>query len=115
MNVQQATATEAPEIAAVLQEAAQWLIDGGRPLWAVADFDAARIARDVEAGLFCVAHAGEAVAGVMKFEREDAYFWPEVAPAENQSTAASGRTPIGICAAVRHVARADVLTSEDTS
>lgn len=78
MHVQQATASDAPEIAAVLQEAAQWLINGGRPLWSVADFNVAQIARDVDAGLFCVARAGEAVAGVMKFELEDAYFWPEV-------------------------------------
>jgi GNAT superfamily N-acetyltransferase len=80
MNVHQATASDAPEIAAVLQEAAQWLIDGGRPLWSVADFDAARIAGDVDAGLFWVTRAGDTVVGVMKFELEDAYFWPEVTP-----------------------------------
>ncbi|MBS0344207.1 MAG: GNAT family N-acetyltransferase, partial [Proteobacteria bacterium] len=36
--------------------------------------------RDTSAGLFHVARDGEHLAGVMKFELEDAHFWPEVLP-----------------------------------
>lgn len=67
-----------PLIAAVLQEAAEWLAGDGRALWSAADIGHERVLRDVSRGLFHVARQGEHVAGVMKFELEDVHFWPEV-------------------------------------
>lgn len=67
-------------IAAVLQDAARWLAEGGRPLWSGADIGDERVLQDTTAGLFHVARDGEQMVGVMKFELEDAYFWPEVLP-----------------------------------
>ncbi len=80
MNIQQASPSDALRIAAVLQEAAQWLADDGRALWSGADIGHARVLEDTTAGLFHVARDGEQLAGVMKFELEDATFWPDVTP-----------------------------------
>jgi hypothetical protein len=79
-NIQQARPSDAPMIASLLQEVSQRLIDEGRALWSPAEFDHERVLRDTHAGLFHVAREGEQLAGVMKFELEDAYFWPEVVP-----------------------------------
>ena len=67
-------------IAAVLQDAARWLADGGRALWSGAEVSHERVLQDTSTGLFHVARDGEQFIGVMKFELEDAYFWPEVLP-----------------------------------
>ena len=80
MNIQEARASDAPVIAAVLQKAAQWLAGDGRPLWSVAEIGPERVLRDTSAALFHVAREGKQTAGVMKFELEDAHFWPEVLP-----------------------------------
>lgn len=80
MKIQQARLSDASMIASVLQEAAQWLANGGRALWSTAETSHERVLRDTGAGLFHVARDGEQLAGVMKFELEDACFWPEVLP-----------------------------------
>lgn len=80
MHIEQARPADAPAIASVLQEAAGWLAGDGRPLWSAVDIDGERVARDTRAGWFHVARDGGQVAGVMKFELEDAHFWPEVQP-----------------------------------
>ena len=78
MNIQEARPTDAPMIASVLHEAAEWLAGDGRPLWSAAEIGHERVQRDVSKGLFYVACQDEQLAGVMKFELEDTYFWPEV-------------------------------------
>lgn len=78
MKIEQAQRPEAPAIAAVLQEAAQWLASGGRPLWSATEVGDERVSRGTEAGLFFLARADGEVAGVMKFEFDDPYYWPEV-------------------------------------
>ncbi len=80
VNIQKADPSDAPMIASVLQEAATWLVDGGRALWSGADISHQRVLQDTTAGLFHVARDDEQIVGVMKFELEDAYFWPEVLP-----------------------------------
>lgn len=80
MNIQEACPSDVPMIASVLQEAARWLVGEGKALWSPAEFDHERVLRDTSAGLFHVAREGDQLAGVMKFELEDAYFWPEVVP-----------------------------------
>ncbi|MBT2335646.1 GNAT family N-acetyltransferase [Variovorax paradoxus] len=78
MKIEQAQPSDAPAVAAVLQEAAQWLAAGGRALWSAAEVGDERVSRDTKGGLFYLARADGAVAGVMKFELEDPYFWAEV-------------------------------------
>ena len=80
MNIQAARLSDAPTIASVLQEAAQWLASDRKALWSAAEISPERVLRDTSAGLFHVAREGEQLAGVMKVELEDAYFWPEVLP-----------------------------------
>jgi len=80
MNIQEARLCDAPMIASVLQEAAEWLAGDGRALWSAAEVGHERVLRDASKGLFHVARQGDDLAGVMKFELEDAYFWPEVLP-----------------------------------
>ena len=67
-------------IASLLQEAERWLAGGGRALWPAAAIGHERILQDTSAGLFHVARDREQIVGVMKFELEDAYFWPEIPP-----------------------------------
>jgi len=80
MNIQEARPSDAPMISAVLQEAAEWLASDGRPLWSKVEIGRESVLRDVSKGLFHIARQDEQPAGVMKFELEDAYFWPEVLP-----------------------------------
>ena len=80
MNIQEARSSDALIVASVLQEAAEWLAGDGRALWSAAEIAHERVLRDVSNGLFHIARQGEHVAGVMKFESEDPYFWPEVLP-----------------------------------
>lgn len=78
MNIQEARTSDAPMIASVLQEAAHWLAASGRALWSGAEIGPERVLQDTNEGLFHIAREGEHVVGVMKFELEDAHFWPEV-------------------------------------
>jgi GNAT superfamily N-acetyltransferase len=80
MEIQQAHPADAPMIASVLQDAELWLAAGGRALWPAAAIGHERVLQDTSAGLFHVARDGEQIVGVMKFELEDTYFWPEVPP-----------------------------------
>lgn len=80
MNIRQAHSSDAPMIASVLQEAAEWLAADGRALWSAAEIGGERVLMDVTKGLFHGACQGNQWIGVMKFELEDAHFWPEVLP-----------------------------------
>ncbi|WP_256354145.1 MULTISPECIES: GNAT family N-acetyltransferase [unclassified Variovorax] len=79
MDIRQAAVADAPQVAAVLQEAAQWLADGGRALWVASAVSDERVLRDVAAGLFFAARdKGGEIVGVARFDLEDPYFWPEI-------------------------------------
>lgn len=80
IDIQEARDSDASEIASVLQEVAQWLAGDGRALWSPSEIANERVLRDASAGLFYLARQGEQLAGVMKFELEDSFFWPEVMP-----------------------------------
>lgn len=80
MNIQVAQTCDAPMIASVLEDAAQWLAASGRALWSATEICPERVLRDTREGLFHVAREDGHVAGVMKFELEDPHFWPEVLP-----------------------------------
>lgn len=78
MNIEQAQLSDVPAIVAVLLETEQWLARDGKSLWSAAEIGQERVLRDVAAGLFHVARDGVKLAGVVKFELEDANFWPEI-------------------------------------
>lgn len=80
MHTEFARPSDAAAIAAVLREAAQWLADQKKPLWAVSDFSDESVQRDVDGGLYAVAKVDDAVVGVVRFQREDLTFWPDADP-----------------------------------
>jgi GNAT superfamily N-acetyltransferase len=80
MNIEQALPSEAATVAAVLDEAAQWLAADGRPLWSDADVDLERVQRDTDAGRYFIARGNGDVAGVVRLDMEDPFFWPEIEP-----------------------------------
>ncbi len=84
LRIEKATLADVPAVATLLQEAALWLANGGRPLWGAEEVGHERVLRQVTAGGYFMAHAGEAggapLAGVMRFELDDPHYWPEIAP-----------------------------------
>ena len=80
MHIDQALPAEAATVAAVLNEAAQWLATEGRPLWSGTDIGIGRIQRDTDAGRYFIARENGDVAGVVRIDMEDPYSWPEIEP-----------------------------------
>ena len=78
MRIEQARPHEAPAVASVLQEAAHWLVATGNELWSPSEFTQDRVLPDTVAGLFFIARVGDEVAGTMKLQMEDSFFWPEI-------------------------------------
>lgn len=78
MQIEQARPEEADTVAAVLNEAAQWIAGEGRPLWSAADIAPERIRRDTDAGGYFIARSNGETAGVVRLDLDDPGFWPEM-------------------------------------
>jgi GNAT superfamily N-acetyltransferase len=78
MHIEKTRMVDAEAVASVLQEAAHWLSEVGRPLWTPSEVSYERVLRDTEAELFFAAYDGNEVIGVMRFELDDPFFWPDV-------------------------------------
>ena len=78
VDIREATPQDAGVVSEILKEAARWLMESGLPLWREEELEPTRIATDVADGLFFVAERSADAAGVMKFQLEDALFWPDV-------------------------------------
>ena len=81
-RVRQAQPEDSQAVVAVLREAAQWLVDTGRPLWRPADFTLESLAAGISAGQYFFARDEAGPVGVMKLESEDPLFWPDVPQGE---------------------------------
>ena len=81
--IRQATPREVENVSGILREAARWLEQSGMAMWRDDELSPARIAADVDAGLFFIAECDGVTAGVVKFQLEDPLFWPDVP--QNQS------------------------------
>jgi GrpB-like predicted nucleotidyltransferase (UPF0157 family)/GNAT superfamily N-acetyltransferase len=77
-TIRQAIPQDSENVARTLREAAQWLEQRGLTLWRADELLSSRIAADVDAGLFFIAECEGEVAGVVKFQLEDALIWPDV-------------------------------------
>jgi len=64
--------------AAILQEAADWLVARGQPMWDAEDCSAEALARAVEAGELYLARVDGEPVGAMLLQWEDPQFWPDV-------------------------------------
>lgn len=73
-----AEASDADAIEAMLLEAARWVDALGVVMWETGELDRARIEREIDARQFVVAQAGAEVAGAIRFQLEDALFWPDL-------------------------------------
>jgi GNAT superfamily N-acetyltransferase len=76
-HIRQAIAQDIEIVAAILIEAARWLEQAGMPLWRDSELEPTRLALDVRAGLFFLLEYEGDSAGTVKFQLEDAAFWPD--------------------------------------
>ncbi|HEY3915492.1 MAG TPA: GNAT family N-acetyltransferase [Verrucomicrobiae bacterium] len=77
-SIRQATREDIECVAEILGEAARWLKQSGKAMWRDDELIPLRITADVEAGSFYIAECDGESAGVVKFQLEDAQFWPDV-------------------------------------
>ena len=78
VSIRQATPADVVVIADIFNEAVRWLERSGMPMWRGDELTAPRIAADVAAGLLFLAECSGNPAGTLKFQLEDALFWPDL-------------------------------------
>ena len=81
--IRQAMLRDTETVSSILSEAARWLAQSGAPMWKGDELAPARIGDDVANGLFYVAEWDGEIAGTIKFQLEDALFWPDVSQEES--------------------------------
>jgi GNAT superfamily N-acetyltransferase len=62
----------------MLLEAARWVDALGVVMWEEGELDRGRIEHEIAARQFVVAESGAEVAGAIRFQLEDALFWPDL-------------------------------------
>ena len=82
ITIVQASVQDADDVRAILQEAADWLVAQGLPLWKDDDLRPETIRDEVAQGAFWLAKADGEAAGCVRFQLEDRLFWPDVPPGE---------------------------------
>lgn len=80
VSVRRATLEDLPTVTDILSEAASWLEQQHMTLWEKNEVNPQAIRQDVESGLFHIAFHKGTSAGVVKFQTEDALFWPDIPP-----------------------------------
>jgi GNAT superfamily N-acetyltransferase len=78
VNIRPAMHQDTIVVSDILKEAARWLEESGMPLWREGELEPASIAADVAEGLLFIAQRLGNAAGVVRFQLEDAVFWPDV-------------------------------------
>jgi GNAT superfamily N-acetyltransferase len=78
VRIRQAKPEDAPTVSGILSEAATWLEEGGMGMWRDGELTDESIRAGITGGLFHVAEADLEAAGTIKFQLEDALFWPDV-------------------------------------
>jgi len=68
---------EAAVVADILHDAARWLEQAGTPMWRDDEMNPARIATDVQAGLYFLAEIDWVPAATVRFQLDDPEFWPD--------------------------------------
>lgn len=82
LEIKQARVTDAPVVADILKEAAAWAQRAHERLWLESELEPEHIAADARAGQFFLAmHAGAPIA-TLRYQLEDAEFWPDAADGE---------------------------------
>lgn len=80
--IEQADVADAAVVADILTEAAAWAERAHERLWLDSELELEQIVADVRTGRFFLAiHAAESI-GTLKYQLEDALFWPDAAEGE---------------------------------
>jgi len=82
LEIQQAQLVDAPVVADILKEAAAWADRTHESLWLESELEPEEIAADVRAGQFFVAVHSETPIGTLRYQLEDALFWPDATEGE---------------------------------
>jgi GNAT superfamily N-acetyltransferase len=77
IRIRPAIAQDSPVVASILTEAAEWQEQAGSPIWLEGELAIEKIGAEVAAGLFFLAEREAEPAGTVKFQLEDALFWPD--------------------------------------
>jgi GNAT superfamily N-acetyltransferase len=77
LSIEQARDADTEIVASILVEAAQWLIDCGRPLWRPEDLTPDRVRPEVVGGHLYLAKLGGEAVGTFALHWEDRVFWAE--------------------------------------
>jgi hypothetical protein len=83
ISIRQAKASDTETVSSILQEAANWLISRGTPLWKADELSPDKIRADVSTGLFWLADVDGTSAACIRCQTEDRLFWPDVPPEES--------------------------------
>ena len=78
LGIRQAGPPDAAIVEAMLVEAAQWVDALGEVMWEIGELAPQRIAAEIAAGQFHLAIADGDPAGAIRFQLEDALFWPDL-------------------------------------
>ena len=77
VGIRQARAGDVAAVERMVREAAAWVDALGVVMWEDGELDAGRIAAEVTSGQFFLAEIDGEPAGVIRFQLEDARFWPD--------------------------------------
>jgi GNAT superfamily N-acetyltransferase len=77
ITVRQASPADAAAVDTMIREAAAWVDALGVVMWEDGELDTEQIAADVDAGMYHLALVDGEVAGAIRFQLEDALFWPD--------------------------------------
>src|SRR5262249_59835545 len=83
VNVREASDEDVDIVIDVLREASHWLEARGLPMWYDDELASEEIASQLAKRLFFIAEFRGDAAGVIRFQLEDALFWPDAK--ENES------------------------------
>ena len=77
--IRRATSADTDVLREILIEAAGWVrqLDGS-DMWVEGELDHQHVQAEAEAGMFIVAQMDGGVVGVIRFQLEDAVFWPDL-------------------------------------
>jgi GNAT superfamily N-acetyltransferase len=77
ITVRRAAAADVTMVDAMIREAAAWVDALGVVMWEDGELEADRSAAEVNAGMFHLALIDGEIAGAVRFQLEDALFWPD--------------------------------------
>ena len=77
ISIRQASAADVAIVDTMIREAAAWVDALGVVMWEDGELDTEQIAADVNAGMYHLAIVAGDVAGAIRFQLEDALFWPD--------------------------------------